>query len=307
MMGGSGDSSFPSSPRDLQAEVRQAELELADSSFGPELNAFLSEELAAINSRDVDRVNDCLDDIEDHLSDELESSFKFRLGGSVAKHTYVDGLSDIDTLLVLKEDPNQSPSAILDHLTDALRSRLKDATVDRGRIAVTITYSDGTEIQVIPAVRTGDGLRVPAWRGNGWAEINPEKFTAALTKRNAQCGGKLIPTIKLAKAINATLPEPHQLTGYHMESLAIAAFRGYGGPQVLSRMLPHFFKQIPGLLVEPIKDKTGQSVHVDTYLGAKNSAARKDAAHVFERLGKRMENALASRSIELWRRLFGED
>src|SRR5205085_3963650 len=126
-----------------------------------------------------------------------------------------------------------------------------------------------TEIQVIPAVRTRDGLRVPAWLGNGWAEINPEKFTAALTKRNAQCGGKLIPTIKLAKAINATLPEPHQLTGYHMESLAIAAFRGYDGPQTLPKMLPYFFTRIPDLLLQPIKDKTGQSVHVDTHLGGR--------------------------------------
>src|SRR5258708_596283 len=105
-MGGSGGGggSFPSSPRDLQAEIRRAELDLADASFGPELTAFLSGSLAAINSRNVDRVNDCLKDIEDHLTDELEEAFDFRFGGSVAKHTYVDGLSDIDTLLVLKGD-----------------------------------------------------------------------------------------------------------------------------------------------------------------------------------------------------------
>src|SRR5262249_9730336 len=142
------------------------------------------------------------------------------------------------------DDPKQSPSAILDHLTHALSSRLQGVEVHHGRIAVTITYSDGLEIQVIPAVKTADGVRVPAWKGKEWAEINPEKFTAALTKRNTQCGGKLVPTIKLAKAINATLPEQHQITGYHLESLAIAAFRGYSGPHVLSRMLPHFFKQM---------------------------------------------------------------
>jgi hypothetical protein len=306
-MGGSGGTSFPSSPRDLQAEVRRTELELAESSFSPVLNEFLSEQLAAINSRDIERVNDCLDDIEAHLGDELESSFKLRLGGSVAKHTYVDGLSDVDTLLVLNENPDQSPATILNHLTGILRTRLHDAEVDHGRIAVTMTYSDGMQIQVVPAVKTADGIRVPAWRGNGWSDINPEKFTSALTKRNEQCGGKLVPTIKLAKAINATLPEPHQISGYHIESLAIAAFRGYAGPQILSKMLPYFFKQIPGLLLEPIKDRTGQSVHVDTYLGAKNSTVRKDAAHVFERLGKRMENALASQSIELWRKLLGQD
>jgi hypothetical protein len=308
-MGGSGGgrSWFPSSPKDLQAEIRQAELQLAEGSFGPELNAFLSGSLSAINSRDIDRVSSCLGDIEDHLTDELEQSFKFRFGGSVAKHTYVDGLSDVDTLLVLKDDPNQRPRAVLEHLTAVLRARLASASVEHGWVAVTVTYADGLQIQLVPAVKTSYGLRVPAWRVDGWAEINPEKFAAALSRRNDYCGGKLVPTIKLAKAINATLPEAHQLSGYHMESLAIAAFRGYDGPQTLSKMLPHFFKQIPELLLQPIKDKTGQSVHVDTYLGASKSIARRDASHIFERVGKRMENAIASRSIELWQRLFGEE
>ncbi len=46
-------------------------------------------------------------------------------------------------------------------------------------------------------------------------------FQQALTKRNQQCGGKLVPTIKLAKAINGQLPANQALSGYHMESLAI--------------------------------------------------------------------------------------
>lgn len=307
-MGGSGGGSFPTrSPEDLQTEIREAELRLAESSFGPELNAFLSGVLSAINTRDVDRVNECLADIEDHLTDELEQSFKFRFGGSVAKHTYVDGLSDVDTLLILKDDPNKGPRAILERLTAILRTRLKDAGVDHGRIAVTVTYSDGMQIQLVPAVRTSDGLRVPAWKADEWAEINPEKFAGALKKRNDQCGGKLVPTVKLAKAVNATLPEQHQLTGYHVESLAVAAFREYGDAQTFSKMIPHFFKRIPGLLLQPMKDKTGQSLHVDSYLGARNSAARRDLAHVFDRLSKRMENATASCSIELWQKLLGEE
>lgn len=54
----------------------------------------------------------------------------------------------------------------------------------------------------------------------------PENFQMALSERNEQCGGKLVPTIKLAKAVIGSLPEKQRLTGYHVESLAIAAFRG---------------------------------------------------------------------------------
>ena len=113
-------------------------------------------------------------------------------------------------------------------------------------------------------------------------------------------------TIKLAKAINATLPEEQRLAGYHLESLAIAAFRNYEGPKVASKMLPQFIKQIPKLLLEPIRDSTGQSVHVDEYLGAKNSNARVIASHIFERISKRMDNATVAGSIEQWKALLGE-
>jgi hypothetical protein len=159
----------------------------------------------------------------------------------------------------------------------------------------------------VPAVRTQDGMRIPSARVDGkWSDINPEKFREGLTKYNQQCGDKLVPTIKLAKAVIAQLPDAQQLSGYHIESLAIDAFKNYNGPKTPVAMLPHFFEHAKGRVKGPMTDRTGQSVHVDDYMGGAGSTARENASHLLERIWKRMANASAAESIDQWRDLFGE-
>jgi hypothetical protein len=107
--------------------------------------------------------------------------------------------------------------------------------------------------------------------------------------------------------VNGTLPETQRLSGYHMESLAIAAFRGYAGDKTTTAMLPNFFERARELVFSPSRDSTGQSVHVDEYLGPANSDARLAASHVMSRLARRMRNATATGSAAQWRALFGFD
>lgn len=310
MGGGGGGGTFEKySPQEVQKQIRAAELEVASAKFAPELKEFLDSYLASVNDRDVKTVQSRLNEVKEHIADMVGASVDMLYGGSVAKHTYVDGLSDIDSLLMLKEGDKlpDSPRQLLEKITQTLQQRIGGAAVvTHGRLAVTAEYPDRMQIQLIPAVERGGKLRVPSWRRDGWSRIDPKAFTDALTKRNRECNGKLIPTIKLAKAINGDLPESHRLTGYHLESLAIAAFRGYGGPKVPPAMLPHLFESIPSLVRTPMRDRTGQSIHVDSYLGRANSPARRQTSHIFARLAKRMKNATAARSITQWRQILGE-
>jgi hypothetical protein len=247
-----------------------------------------------------------LDEVKAILRDKLETEFALKFGGSVAKHTYVDGLSDVDMLLVVKEQTDK-PRPLLDqlstHLAGALVGRAKITT---GRMAVTLTYSDGDEIQLVPAIRDKDELHVPRWSKNEWSPIDPEKFRLGLTKRNADCGMKVVPTIKLAKAINATLPEKQQLSGYHIESMAIAAFKNYSGPKVVEKMLPHLFTRMAELVKAPMRDSTGQSVHVDADLGKASSDERRRLSLVLDRIARRMDNATAAQSLDQWNAILGE-
>lgn len=310
-MGGSssGGPFLRSDPEKLKKQIRHTEERTADAAFETSVNETLTQLLAHFNNRDVALVNDRLNAIKELIEGEIEETVDTLLGGSVAKHTYVDGLSDIDSLLIVDDTKykDAKPRLILAALEEILRKGLgTEANVNVGRIAVTVSYPDGMQIQLLPARRSEEGLRVPAWRLDGWSAIEPEKFQRGLTKRNAECNGKLIPTVKLVKAINSTLPDDVQLTGYHVESLAIAAFRGYEGPRTFSRMLPHFFEKAKDLVLAPIADRTGQSVHVDEYLGDANSAPRHQVSHLLARIGKRIKNAMAAKSQEQWRALFGE-
>jgi hypothetical protein len=141
---------------------------------------------------------------------------------------------DIDSLVIINATDLQdkSPQAALAHMENSLEGGgLADAmSVHHGRMAVTVEYRDGITIQLLPALKDADGrLHVPSSRRDGWSRINLAAFSEALTHHNQQCGNKLIPTIKLAKAINGTLPEAQKLSGYHMESLGIGAFRNFDG------------------------------------------------------------------------------
>jgi Second Messenger Oligonucleotide or Dinucleotide Synthetase domain len=282
-MGGSGGGSYTGwNSERLTAVVRQ-EAEKAASQFEVELAGYLSRLLAVYNGRDAALVRERLEAAKDALQDELETTFDQLFGGSVAKHTYVDGLSDVDTLLVINESKFQglSPGDILERIVKILRERLPDTTsVDHGRMAVTLAYQDGMSIQLLPALRTKEGLRVPSGTQTGWSEINPDGFREALTKVNADCGGKLVPTIKLAKAVIANMPEQYRLSGYHVESLAIAAFKTNDGKKTTEAMLPLFFEKARSLVMSPIRDGTGQSVHVDEHLGPENSAVRQSVSHL---------------------------
>lgn len=305
-MGGSGGGGFRSSGgSSLSSRINQAVRESDQAATETEIAEAFAERLKELNQRDVAEINRRADEINDALLEELEDHLTLNFGGSVAKNTYVDGLSDVDMIAIMRDTPDHHPRDLLDRLTALISEKLgKDATVSHGNVAVTVKYKDGLELQIVPAVHSGEKLAVPSWEGDAWSSINSRGFAEALTRRNQECSGRLVPVIKLAKAMNGSLPESQRLTGYHIESLAIAAFRGYDGQLTTKDMLRHFFSRTPDLLLQPIKDRTGQSVHVDAYLGDPHSSERETRSHVFSGLGRRLENALSTGSLSKLNSLF---
>ena len=89
--------------------------------------------------------------------------------------------------------------------------------------------------------------------------------------------------IKLAKSIaNCYIKrESRKISGYHMESLAIEAFRDYEGELDTKSMLIHFLKYSMNGVLSQIVDLTGQTTYVDEYLGPPDSRLRKGASTRF--------------------------
>ena len=310
-MGGSGGGGtfYSRTPEEARKQVRDAENKTTVAAFESTLSETLGDLLSTYNSRDHRLVNERLSQLKEALGSEIEGSLDQLFGGSVAKHTYVDGLSDIDSLVFINDTAleGERPRAVLAKMERILQRALKtEADVSHGRMAVTVAFKDGMVVQLLPALKTaGLHVHVPSSRTERWSKIDPVAFQAALTKRNGECGGKLVPTIKLAKAIIGQLPEAQRLSGYHVESLAIAAFRGYEEAKTTTAMLPKFFERSKELILAPIRDRSGQSLHVDAYLGGDNSVERQTMSHVLGRLARRMRNATAAGSTGQWRALFG--
>lgn len=304
-MAGSGGGSYlgKQDPDEVRRQVRE---ELRRQRAEAEINAFLGEQLAAYNSRDAELTRERLDALAQALGDDAIEINRLLFGGSVAKHTYVDGLSDVDALVVVDARGAQTPAEVLEAFAFALSARLPQgqvAAVGKGGLAVTVTYDDGGQVQLLPAVEQGGHTSIGTEDGTGWRQIRPHKFAEKLTRVNQANGGAVVPTIKLGKALIAQLPAEHRLSGYHVEAIAVDAFKGYEGRRDRASLLRHLVDHASHAVMRPTGDITGQSVHVDAHLGDSSSPARRAVAGSLRTLIARMDAAQTGPDFA---RLFGD-
>lgn len=307
MGGGGGGGGGPIGPSNIE-EVRRRAAELADQAErNAEVNELLANALAEINARDTEKISGYLDDIVQALKDEIEGVEKTLFGGSVSKNTYVEGLSDVDALVILDRADlaGKTPAEMRDEFARVLDRALRGRdieTVERGDLAVTLRYRDGTEIQLLPAVRRDERLSISSADGTEWRPIHPRSFAQTLSEVNKRQGGQMIPALKLAKAIIGSMPSGEQISGYHAEALAVAAFGNYSGPRAPKAMVAEFFATAKDNVLKPIKDVSGQSHHVDEKLGEANSTARRALSAGLARIARATGPDSATAD---WARLLG--
>lgn len=304
-MGGSGTGGY-TPPR---SDVLQKKIEKAREDnrikLESDVNRILQRELSLYNDRDVGETQNRLDEIQEILGDDIAVD-SLLFGGSVAKHTYVDGLSDVDALVVLDQDSTQGLSAqgVLEKIHGTLDDRLDRRQVDSisiGRLAVTIQYNDESEVQLLPAVKDGQIVRIPKADGEGWKATNPQVFQRELTRQNQRLNSRLIPTIKLIKSLVSDLPKQQRMSGYHIESLALDAANSYRGSTTPKDFLIHVLSHAESRVGRPIADITGQSRNADDYLGVSGSAQRRLVSQAIGGIKRRLS---AATSAAQWRAMF---
>src|SRR5258708_526814 len=100
-MGGSGGGGYRSSGfSGIVSRENEAVRKAGEAASQTEISDFFAEHLQNLNDRDVPEVRRRADEIEELLKDTIEGHESLNFGGSVAKRTYVDGLSDIDMLAI---------------------------------------------------------------------------------------------------------------------------------------------------------------------------------------------------------------
>lgn len=306
-MGSTGGGYFSGSvsAAELANRIRQAEDRARDQTFETSVNEYLGSLLSRFNDRNAAGTQEILEQIVSELEGEIEGTVNTLFGGSVAKRTYLEGISDVDALVLVDntELKETGPEEVKGYLASCLAARYGREAVNKGVRAVTVIVDDKM-IQLLPALRVGEGLRIANSEGTEWSRVNPGRFAAALTRANEAMNSKLVPCIKLVKAIVAELPEKRQMTGYHVESMAIQVFREYEGLRTNKAMLGHFFEKAASGVNSPIVDSSGQSVHVDEDLGPKGSLQRRILGDALGRIGRKIRNADGAQSMARWRELF---
>ena len=273
---------------------------------GDNFNRYCEQLLVQYKRRNTKAVTRHLKSVCDILRHEDDHVVQTKFGGSVQKGTYVTGLSDVDVLLIVNQSSlkNKPPSKVIASVRDTIKRRLPNNAVSKGKLAVTVNYADKAEIQVLPAIRTTDGFRIAEPGSTKWSDVvHPERFAERLIKVNNARGGRVVPTIKLVKAMaDCFIKDPSgKISGYHMESLAMDVFTGYEGELDPRSMLVHFLGHSMKAVKSPIKDSTGQTKYVDQYLGEAGSGPRKRASTHF---GQMRGNVNSCRTREQFDDLF---
>ncbi len=304
-MGGSGGYGFgstgniPYKPAGLDQALDRTRQQAAEASTAQ----IFTDALKDINQQDTEALNRHKEVVLKTLQDAFPDAVDLHGGGSYTRHTYVDGLSDIDVLLDLgtyssSTLPNKDdPHAVLAEMERQLKQRFPKTTITAGRMAVTLQFSDGQELQVLPAFSYHTGYRIPDPQGNGWTVTRPHIFGQLLRSRNAEVGENLLPVIKLAKRICDN--QGVEVKSYHLENMAVRAFEGYSGAQTYEPMLHHLFNQAKALAASPMKDITGQDTYVDGYLstGAARATLARQLADVEQQIAGAEGDSVA------WQRL----
>jgi predicted nucleotidyltransferase len=301
-MGSSSGGGYGGRPEGIDELLERAQRRERERLKG-DIDRFLSVLLATINDRDTVFVSEKLDDMSELLSGVADLE-QVLLGGSVSKHTFVDGLSDVDALVIL--DPSslddKSPRDVIRAFRKILESKLprQDVkSISEGKMAVTVTFMshDNIEIQLLPALQKRGKICVPSWDGADWRETRPKVFQKKLTVANGNLNQSLIPAIKLMKLIVRDFPQQKRLTGYHIEALAVDAAKSYQGPKTTREVLLHLLEHSSKRVLSPISDVTLQTRILDEYLGKSESVARKNVSVTLQGMGKRLKSAT---SVKQW-------
>ena len=241
-----------------------------------EMNEFLEDLLKEYNNRDVEAIRTHLNEIEKVLGREIEGLDRILFGGSLSKHTFIEGTSDVDALVILDRATykDATPKELQAAFVKMLRQRFPKTEIKCGTLAVTVKFSN-YEIQLLPAMKNNDKLQIASSDGSHWSSsINSAKFTEKLTATNKMNGNKVVPVIKLAKSLLSKLPSKYQLSGYHVEALAVDAFSTYNGRYTLYDMTKHMLNYSVKRVLNPMSDVTGQSGIIDDQLGSARSITR---------------------------------
>ncbi len=287
--GGGGGSYYSGSTSDSNKTTQE---NANSTSINDYLNGYLRD---IINQKDTEKINQRKDEVKRILENEFGEAIDIASGGSYSKQTYVNGLSDVDLLYDLGDytssniEGKEDPKNVIDQFAQRIHQRYPTSNIKQGKMAVTIEFSDGIELQVLPAFRYYNGYKVPDPDNNSWVCSFPKNFSSKLTAVNQANSGVVKPVIKLTKEILAN--NGIKVKGYHLENMAVDTFQSYDGAKTPKAMTSHLISHMKNGVLKRVGDPCGQSEYVDDYLGSNGSLQRRELSSKISNLENKINNA----------------
>lgn len=129
-MGGSGGSGYTprSSPSGIERLIQQTEGRIEESVYNSQANNLLQEVLKDFNQRDTSKNWEYINGLKDAINEGIEGTVELAFGGSVRKHTYINGLSDVDLLVQINNTSLEqaSPREVLSHFESQIKAALRN-------------------------------------------------------------------------------------------------------------------------------------------------------------------------------------
>ena len=151
-------------------------------------NEYCEELLATYTRSNQQAVARHLESLRNSLRRQGNHVVQTMFGGSVRRGTDMAGLSDVDALLIVNDSSlvNRSPSEVIEYVQNTIQWWLRWNSATSGSLAVTVNCSDGTEIQLLPAIRTSSGgVRIAEPGSTGWRHVvRAEIFARELSAVN---------------------------------------------------------------------------------------------------------------------------
>jgi len=214
----------------------------------------------------------------------LKKNFKIELilSGSVTKHTYVHGLSDIDILVNLREESPKSinPKMVQERIKNILKTDFK---TENDLEAINILVDKKIKIQLVPVILKDKDIFFPSKGGKKWIKILPQRFSNQLKKRDDKLCKKLSTLIRIIKIINVEeIASKNRLKNHHIEVLAYLYSLKNPGEENILNWLHDFFLYAKDRVKEKVRDTSNQFTFVDNYLGKPKNKRRKEVSKNLE-------------------------
>lgn len=200
--------------------------------------------------------------IEEWLKTDL-GILRMRETGSWHHGTALDGFSDVDYFVSMRDSRPSSSTAALEDLRASLSRGMPGAYVSIDRPAVRLRYfEDGPDVEITPAyIRETDDYDIPDPGGTGWIRSNPAVHLEYVDRAQQETDGRAKGLIRLVKTWKSCNNVP--LSSFYLE-MRTAQYALNNKPIIYDWDLRDFFKSLANSGLREMNDPTNYGRRIAT-------------------------------------------